>query len=216
MAHAARMRTQADFDRFYGVPDPWGISRAGFRDRVWRRCISKLVSGRRVLELGCGEGHLTRAVFCSAASVSGVDISEIAIRRARARNLSNAIFENADFLTTSFQGYDTITAIECLYYLNGEDQQAFFSKVAREHAGKLLIISAPIIGHNQHRKYFTHRQLLDVLLQNGLSVLRYLNVYRASIIATLAAAFVRLPFCSLLLDYLPTWMIYQRCYIVRA
>src|SRR5450432_429386 len=110
------MRTAADFNQFYAAEhDPWHISRARFRDKGLRRSISKFVIGKSVLELGCGEGHLTQSIFSETRMVTGVDIREIAIERAKARNIQNARFENSDFLKISFDGYDVITAIECLY-----------------------------------------------------------------------------------------------------
>lgn len=72
-------RTVADFNRLYANPDPWGISHAGFRDRALGRCIGPFVAGKTVLELGCGEGHLTKTIFAGARSVTGIDISDIAM-----------------------------------------------------------------------------------------------------------------------------------------
>jgi 2-polyprenyl-3-methyl-5-hydroxy-6-metoxy-1,4-benzoquinol methylase len=78
------MRTAADFNQFYAAEhDPWHISRARFRDKGLRRSISKFVIGKSVLELGCGEGHLTQSIFSETRMVTGVDISDIAIERAR-------------------------------------------------------------------------------------------------------------------------------------
>jgi predicted TPR repeat methyltransferase len=212
------MRTAADFNQFYAVSDPWQISRAKFRDKILRRCVAKYVSGKAVLELGCGEGHLTETIFNDAKSITGVDFSEVAIERAKARGIPNARFENSDFLQTSFERYDVIAAIECLYYLTPEDQEAFFAKVVREHAGKPLIISGPIIGRGQHR-YFTHHDLLETFSRHGFSLIEFrnVNVYRqrGSILANAVTILTRLPFGSLLLDILPTSLVNQRCYIIR-
>lgn len=41
-------------------------------------------SGRRVLELGCGEGRLTRGIAADAASVLAFDPDEAAVNEARA------------------------------------------------------------------------------------------------------------------------------------
>lgn len=119
------MRSAADFDFFYKLPDPWHISRAKFRDKVLRHWLSGLVRGRSVLELGCGEGHLTQAVLGEAKSITGIDISDVAIDRARTRKISNAKFIRSDFLQASFEGYDVITAIECLYYLSPRNSVTF-------------------------------------------------------------------------------------------
>ena len=87
------MRTAEDFNNYYATPDPWRISRARFRDKVLRRCLTPFIRKKSVLELGCGEGHLTQVIFDKARSVVGVDISDVAIARAKSLNLPNARFE---------------------------------------------------------------------------------------------------------------------------
>jgi 2-polyprenyl-3-methyl-5-hydroxy-6-metoxy-1,4-benzoquinol methylase len=214
------VRTAADFDAFYANADPWRIEGARSRDKILRRSVAHFVTGKTVLELGCGEGHLTQTLFWDAARVKGIDISGVAIDRAISREMPNASFETSDFLSVPFTGYDVITAIECLYYLSVSEQNAFFEKVAHEHSKKLLIISAPIIGQNEHRRYFTHKGMLNTLAQHGISVIEFhnVNVDRKTplanrTVANLAAALVRVPLGDLLLDALPDRLIYQRCYI---
>jgi predicted TPR repeat methyltransferase len=216
------VRTASGFDAFYAETDPWRIEGARSRDKVLRRSVARFVTGSNVLELGCGEGHLTQTLFWDAASVKGIDIGGIAISRAISKGMSNASFENSDFLSAPFEGYDVIAAIECLYYLSASEQEAFFDKVAREHSGKILIISGPIIGQNEHRKYFTHKGMLDTLARHGISVIEFhnVNVDRKTLlvnrtVANLAAAVVRVPLGDLLLNALPDRLIYQRCYIAR-
>ena len=216
------MRTESDFDAFYAKADPWSIEGARSRDKVLRRSVAQFVTGKKVLELGCGEGHLTQALFWDAASVKGIDISGVAISRATSKGMSNASFESSDFLKVSFTGYDVIAAIECLYYLSASEQEAFFDKIAREHSEKTLIISGPIIGQNEHRRYFTHKSMLDTLARHGISVIDFynINVHRKTplvnrTVANLAAALVRVPLGDRLLNALPDRLVYQRCYIAR-
>jgi predicted TPR repeat methyltransferase len=216
------MRTASDFDVYYADADPWRISGASARDEVLRRSVARFATGKKVLELGCGEGHLTQALFFDAASVKGIDISAIAIGRATSKGLPNASFENADLLNVSYEGYGVIAAIECLYYLSASEQEDFFAKVAREHSGKILIVSGPIIGQNEYRKYFTHESMLDTFARHGISVIEFhnVNVHRKTslanrAVANLTAALVRAPLGSLVLDVLPDRLIYQRCYIAH-
>ncbi|MGA7805599.1 class I SAM-dependent DNA methyltransferase [Bradyrhizobium sp.] len=208
------MRTAADFNQFYEVADPWKIGQASFRDRVYRRLLRGMVHGRTVLELGCGEGHLTEVVFDEARTVTGIDISNVAIERAKARNLSNARFENSDFLRTSFEGYDLIVALECIYYLSPDEQEEFFAKIVREHTGR-LILSAPIIGENKFRRYFTHDQLIATFARHGMTVAKFhnLNISRRDLPTTAAAIAVRI--APALLDWMPEPLIYQRLYMIR-
>jgi len=209
------MRTAEEFNRFYEKPDPWQISRSRFRDRVLRRRLTPFIRGKSVLELGCGEGHLTQAVFSKARSVVGVDISDVAIARARSLSLPNARFESADLLHTSFRGYDVIAAIECIHFLSHQEQGAFLERVAEEHAGKLLLLSGPIIDY---QRYFSHKRLMLEFANFGFSLVKSnnLSVYWHPPSARIIANLVKLPLGYILLDRLPDRTIYQRLYALRA
>jgi predicted TPR repeat methyltransferase len=213
------MRTAEDFNHLYATVDPWRISNLSFRDRVLKRLLGPYIDGKSVLELGCGEGHLTRAVFCAAGNVRGIDISDVAIGRAKALNLANASFEISDLLDASFSGFDIITAIECLYYLDAAEQRSFFEKVSRESRGKLFAFSAPIIGSFRGRSYFTHEQLLEALAAHGMELIEHRNVLPRSdgtARRMMGVAIKLSPGGIYIIDHLPTAMIYQRCYIARV
>jgi SAM-dependent methyltransferase len=209
------MRTAEDFNLYYATRDPWHISSSRFRDRVLRRCLGQFIRDQSVLELGCGEGHLTREVFGRARSVVGIDISDVAIARARSLELPNARFKNADLLQTSFTGYDVIAAIECIHYLSHPEQGAFLEKVAREHDGKMLLLSGPIIDYAH---YFTHRRLMLEFTTLGFSLVRFnnLSVYWHPPSSRIVANLLKLPLGYMVLDWLPERMIYQRLYALRA
>jgi ubiquinone/menaquinone biosynthesis C-methylase UbiE len=68
LSRGISLRNAADFDSYYQSPDPWGIGRASRRDRALSRIIGPYVAGKTVLELGCGEGHLTASIFRDAKS----------------------------------------------------------------------------------------------------------------------------------------------------
>jgi predicted TPR repeat methyltransferase len=174
---------------------------------------------KRFWSLDAARGISPRRSSAEGPRIRGVDISPIAISRATALALPNASFEASDFLRVSFAGYDVIAAIECLYYLSPTEQETFFSKLASEHAGKVFILSGPIIGSNEYRTYFTDRGVTETFARHGLSLIesRNLNAYRkAGIGATIAAALCRLPLGSAVLDVLPESYVYQRCYVARC
>jgi 2-polyprenyl-3-methyl-5-hydroxy-6-metoxy-1,4-benzoquinol methylase len=209
------MRTADDFNRYYATPDPWGVSRATFRDRVLGRHLNRSTRNKSILELGCGEGHLTQTIFRRARSVTSVDISDVAIARAKSLNLRNARFETADLLDVSFGGYDVIAAIECIYFLSHHEQGKFLERIAREHSGKLLLLSGPIIDYQHH---FGHRRLLLEFRALGFTVVRFhnLSVYWHPFSLRIVAYLLKVPLGYRLLDWLPERMIYQRLYILRA
>src|ERR1700675_4523707 len=209
------MRTTADFNLYYAAPDPWHISHARFRDKVLRRCLKPFIRDKSVLELGCGEGHLTHTIFSKARSVVGIDISDVAIARAKSLNLPNARFESADFLQASFEGYDVIAAIECVYYLSLQEQGALLEKVAKEHSGKILLLSGPIVDYRRH---FSHKRLMYEFTTLGFAPLKFYNlsVYWYPPSSRIIANLIKLPLGYTLLDWIPESMIYQRLYALRA
>ncbi len=209
------MRTAEDFNNFYATPDPWRISRAPFRDKVLRRCLTPFIRKKSVLELGCGEGHLTGVVFNKARSVVGVDISDVAIARAKSLNLPNARFESDDLLRTSFKGYDIIAAIECIYYLSLQERGVFLEKIVQEHSGKLLLLSGPIVDY---RRYFSHKRLMYEVTTLGFTLVKSYNlsVYWHPFSSRVIGNLLKLPLGHTLLGWLPEPMIYQRLYAIRA
>jgi SAM-dependent methyltransferase len=210
------MRTATDFNLYYAAPDPWHISHARFRDKVLRRCLKPFIRrDKSVLELGCGEGHLTQTIFGKARSVVGIDISDVAIARAKSLNLPNARFESADFLQASFEGYDVIAALECVYYLSFQEQGVFFEKVAKEHPGKILLLSGPIVDYRRH---FSHKRLMHEFTTLGFTPLKFYNlsVYWYPPSSRIIANLIKLPLGYTLLDWIPESMIYQRLYALRA
>jgi 2-polyprenyl-3-methyl-5-hydroxy-6-metoxy-1,4-benzoquinol methylase len=209
------VRTAEDFNNFYATPDPWRISRAPFRDKVLRRCLTPFIRKKSVLELGCGEGHLTEVVFRKARSVVGVDISDVAIARAKSLNLPNARFESADLLQTSFEGYDIIAAIECIYYLSLQERGVFLEKVVQEHSGKMVLLSGPIIDY---RRYFSHKRLMYEVRTLGFTHVKSYNlsVYWHPFSSRIIGNLLKLPLGHTLLGRLPEPMIYQRLYAIRA
>lgn len=205
----------SDFDSFYSRPDPWGLRRVKFRDRALRRAIAPHVAGQIVLELGCGEAHLTRAIFHDAKRVSGIDISHVAIARAKMQNLSNATFAVEDMKTIPFGGFDVIAAIEVLNYLSEEERAAFFARIAAEGSGTFIMATAITGG-----KYFTHDAVLRHAHSAGLSLLSRSNIFPEFgpgwLAQRLRSVFVRLPFADHLLGFLPDGWVQKRVYVFRS
>lgn len=209
-------RTAQDFNQVYAKPDPWRTEGHAFRIRALERAIGDHVKGRRVLELGCGEGALTQTIFRDASHVRGIDISDIAIARAKARNLPNAEFIAGDFLHVSLDGFDVIALIHSLYYLSPDEQDALLSRIAHEHDG-IVIISCPIIGSHRKRQYFTHESLLSALRRHGMRLLLWRNVsvdFRTPA-RLLAGQVIKRAGMVSMLDILPESFVLHRIYVAQ-
>ena len=74
-----------------------------------------------LLEIGCGEGHQTEHLAALAGEITGLDVSEIAVERARKR-LPDAEFRVGDIYAQPWideRGrFELVTACEVIYYMS--------------------------------------------------------------------------------------------------
>lgn len=128
--------------------DYWKIKKFDFAPR-YEVFASLIEPGSTVLDIGCGNGanlrHLAKA---KGVSGEGVDISEVAVKRALADGVKARV---ADASSPGFSldgPYDYIIISEVLEHIpNPED---LLAKVRGKYR-KGLILSVPNIGHYMHR-----------------------------------------------------------------
>ncbi|HEX3453394.1 MAG TPA: class I SAM-dependent methyltransferase [Gaiellaceae bacterium] len=111
-------------DRFAG----WRDEIVGDPRREWAEDLaSRLAPGVRVLELGCGAASAETVMLAERFQLTGIDVSDEQIRRARER-LPDAEFVHADFLEVELPeaSFDAV----CSFYV--------LNHVPREHLGALL------------------------------------------------------------------------------
>lgn len=72
-----------------------------------------------ILEVGCGEGHQSESLVPLCRALTGIDISERAVQRARVR-CPSATFLAGDLNSVQAPGgkFDLVTACEVLYYMS--------------------------------------------------------------------------------------------------
>ena len=110
---------------------------------LWAR---ELVDGRRVLDLGSGEGFGAGLLAERATSVTGVDIDERTVEHARlnyeAPGISFRVGSAADLSDFPEDAFDAVVAFEVIEHL--VEQEAMLTEIARVLApGGLLICSTP-------------------------------------------------------------------------
>ncbi len=104
---------------------------AGGRRPAVVALVSELAAGGDVVEFGCGEGHLARAVDPACYSTwVGYDIAALAVEGARQRSESDRCrFQVLDCTAwPGASGVQLIVAEECLYYLHGSDLHRFLER----------------------------------------------------------------------------------------
>lgn len=138
-------RTKQDFEAFYEIEDPYALS-IKLKHMVRAEIILDFVrfgEFRRVLDIGCGEGHLTATLAPFVAHIDAFDISEKAIERARRRGIKNVNFFEMDMRAVgNIRGtYDLIVCSESLYYTDMEERDHIVESVSRilSNDGVLLL-----------------------------------------------------------------------------
>ncbi|WP_170223121.1 class I SAM-dependent methyltransferase [Nonomuraea turkmeniaca] len=141
------------FDWWHRRPDPWQLSTDTYEQHKYQTTLEQLPDAayRRVLEAGCSEGVFTEllATAYPDADITGVDISEKALERARLRNgefADRVRFVHADILDHDLQaGFDLVVCAETLYYVGGGDRlrHASHRLTSLLAAGGILVLVHP-------------------------------------------------------------------------
>src|SRR4051794_20398148 len=129
----------AFFDQLYADnPDPWEFETSAYEREKYDATIAAL-EGRRFrtgLELGCSIGVLTEHLKAHVDALLAIDVAEVALERARARN-PEVRFERREIPEQYPPGtFDLTVASEVLYYL---DPPAFDATLELIH-GTLLSV----------------------------------------------------------------------------
>ena len=118
----------------------------------WEKEIIILLAGergKRVLEVGCGDGRMTLEIVSRGAVVKGIDISSVAIQYARKIAVNQdlpAQFEvaNAVVLAEDTDSYDYVVSSDMVEHLNPEHVPTHLREVRRVlKPGGAYIISLP-------------------------------------------------------------------------
>ncbi len=161
-------KTRRKLNRQFGKrEDPFSYSTEPYELARLELLDAALGGGRlgRVLELACAEGHFTERLVRRAASVTALDISAVAIERAR-RRAPGARFFEGDLLVwePAEAAFDAIVVAEVLYYLDRPGVKAEFEALFPRIAGRLrpggrLVMSHAFAGDAElvHRRSFRER-----------------------------------------------------------
>lgn len=143
-----RLFVRAYFNLVYRQPDPYALVARRQHLKIERTFAQ--VEGfraREALELGCGEGRWSKHCAALADHVTAIDISDLAIRRARQANqLPNVTFRQGDIVSIDQPpgSLDFIFCSEVLYYLTPEQLDRTVERVLELLApgGRLLMVHA--------------------------------------------------------------------------
>jgi len=108
----------------------------------------RYATGRRVLDVACGEGYGSAILAAEAASVTGVDIDAATLAHAREAYASHAnlafVEGSAAKLPLADASFDLVVSFETIEHLDAADQPAMLAEIARVLAPDgALVLSAP-------------------------------------------------------------------------
>lgn len=164
-AYKTRRKMNRQFSR---CADPFSYATTPYETARLAAMDAALGAGPlgRVLEIGCAEGHFTEKLARRSSRVLAVDISDVALARARKR-VPGAVFIEADCLSWEPGAelpFDAVIVSDVLYYLDrpgvGREFAALFARVASwlKPGGRLLLAHG-FSGDKElaHRRSFRER-----------------------------------------------------------
>ena len=138
----------------YGAPSPRKRFREEFRFRVLRN-----LQGKRVLDVGCGDGHNSVLLAKLGAQVTGIDISPKAIELAQKKAQINGVSGATRFLCSPLEeaeipphSFDVIWGDAILHHLIENLELVLARLCLWAKPGAILLFSEPVNFNNTLRR----------------------------------------------------------------
>src|SRR5208283_163618 len=118
-------KTVEDWDRFYADPKPFTMNSQNLVSRrrfALEMLEARLSPGSKILDIGCGTGHLAGKLMQRGYEARGVDFSEAMVRYAR-EHYGADHFEVGDIERIPFpdNSFDGVMCLGVMEYLSGDD-----------------------------------------------------------------------------------------------
>lgn len=178
----------------YFIPYHWSSMQPdGYRGRVYWGYLHLIleiagsVSGKKVLDAGCGDGRFSAELLKRGANATGVDFSEKALNFAKIF-LPNVVFfkANIESLPIGDKTFDFIFFIETIEHIPPQDIPMVLFELKRVLKDDgLLIISTPSVlmpKSPKHYQHFTVESLGNIFSKNGFLVEEILGNDKKSLV----------------------------------
>jgi SAM-dependent methyltransferase len=167
---------------FFEQDNWWFVSRRRILFTLLRRLLGP-ARDLEILDAGCGTG-INLAYLEEFGRVTGVDVSEDAIRFCRRRGHENAVEADLRSLPWEDGRFDLVTALDVIEHIE-EDARAIRDLVRVTKRGGHLLVTVPAFPSlwsehdeiNHHRRRYRRAELRELLEREGMHVDRmtYMN-----------------------------------------
>jgi peptidoglycan/xylan/chitin deacetylase (PgdA/CDA1 family)/ubiquinone/menaquinone biosynthesis C-methylase UbiE len=159
------MNEQDFWNKQYGTVDPWNYGSTYEQTKYLHTLELIPDKSLNAIELGCSEGRFTEILAPRVGRLLAIDISSIALDRARARcaSINNVTFRQHD-ISTGMVGssYDLVVCSEILYYLRDAVAVERFAREVREslkQGGYLLMTHANMVSDDRSETGFDFNEI---------------------------------------------------------
>lgn len=126
------------FDQFWCDAKPATAAEIKFFEQFAQTIIEHAGRGK-VLDVGCGEGHLVAALVSRAVDAQGIDLSSVAISRSAPELASRLKVGSAFQLPYANQSFSTVVAMHLLEHIAAGDLPAVLAELYRVTRRTLLL-----------------------------------------------------------------------------
>lgn len=117
--------------------------------RLWLGPVLALPRGADVLDLGCGTGVPTDRLLAARHHVTGVDLSDVMVRRAL-RLVTGARFLRCDMSQVEFppNSFDAVVSFYAIFHMPVEEHRPLFGRIGTWLRARGLLVA--ILGHGPY------------------------------------------------------------------
>ncbi len=150
------MTTEERFQKRYASGDtPWDIGKPDFN--LLQTVTAMAIGPCKALDIGCGTGDNSIWLAQQNFQVVGVDISELAIEKAKDKALEAQVacsFQVIDFLTSHIAGapFGFIFDRGCFHTVNSDEERQSFAKNVAAHLEKDGLWLSLVGSADEHRQ----------------------------------------------------------------
>lgn len=160
-----------DYQNFYN--SYWAKGKSDNKHR-YGIFLSWIEPGSRVLDIGCGDGYLAELITKNKnCNLTCLDISDVALQRAKARNLKVVQASMEDVLPFDDNSFDYVIATEALEHIaKTEEVLLEMVRVSKKH----LLVSIPNIAFWKYRWTLLRGRFPKQWVVHPIEHLRYWSV----------------------------------------